>query len=542
MNKSAYRYGLTLVLSLLLLLTLQAIAQPALSHHLRPPPIPEHHLPIPPAQQKIASPIPPSAPKTNDPEPALTLPSPSDAALNALFNIVWLSSTNCQTPPADAQIALEYAANLWATWISSTVPIAVSACWADNLGSSALGTGIPSGYARNFPHAPQVNTYYSRALANALSGSDLHPELSDIRLEFNANVAWSFATTTPAGGNDFVSVALHELAHGLGFIGNMYVYYNVGWCGDGPFAHLYPCPTPYDRLAVDSAGVPLLAYQGVDPPALRDRLQGDAHSGGPNTRAAHAGATAKLYAPPSWEWGSSFSHLDPTTFGGGPNRLMLPFYAIARHPGPVTLAIFQDMGWLRADGVPNVAAAGPLVVGAAESAAFTGALVWEAYAGQPLTYVWEAADHPPVVHPGQTTADSATFQWNTPGEKGISLSVTDGGAHVASALLRTLVFDLTLSGPAQGDTNRAYTFQAQAAPDTIAWPISYTWEATDHAPVVRPDIWGLSDSYAFTWVSPGPKQIAVTAVIGGAAVQSIHTIQIEGIVFDQFIYLPLTQR
>jgi len=463
----------------------------------------------------------------------------------ATFDIAWVAS--CATPPPEAVTALDYAAGLWGTWISSTVPIEVRACWKTDLGSGVLGTGIPIRYIRNFPNAPQVDTDYPSALANALSGSDLQPELGDIRLEFNANLTWSFATTTPGSGTDFVSVALHELAHGLGFIGNMYVdsQYKAGWCGDGPPGYYGPCPTPYDRLVVDSADIPLLDYQ-ADRFALAARLLGDANSGGPNTRVANEGTAAKLNTPPSWQWGSSLSHLDLATFGEGDNRLMLPTYAVTRHPGPVTLAMFQDMGWLRADGVPNVTTTGPLVVGVEQPADFTGALVWPAYAGQPVTYTWSTAEHAPLVHPGRTLTDIATLTWSTPGEKVLTVTVTDGvpfgnGASVAGAVRRTLVFDVNVNGPAQGDTNRAYTFQAQVTPDSAGLPITYTWEATDQPVVVHPTQ-NMTDSRALTWTHPGSKTVTVTAAIAGSAVQRVHTIQIEGIVFDQFIYLPLVQR
>jgi hypothetical protein len=469
-----------------------------------------------------------------------TLPLMESQNAGATFDIAWVAS--CATPPPDAVTALDYAAGLWGTWISSTVPIAVNACWATNLGGSVLGTGIPIRYIRNFPNAPQVDTDYPSALANALSGSDLHPEFNDIGLEFNANLTWSFATTPSGSGTDFVSVALHELAHGLGFIGNMYVdsQYKVGWCGVGPPDYYGPCPTPYDRLVVDSDAIPLLDYQ-TNRFALAARLLGDANSGGPNTRVANAGTAAKLYTPPAWQPGSSLSHLDPATFGAGANHLMSPIYTIAaRHPGPVTLAIFQDMGWLRTDGVPNVTTTGPLVVGVAQPADFTGALFWPAYAGQPVTYTWSAAEHAPLVHPGQTLTDSATLDWSTAGEKAITVTVTDNN-DIASALRRALVFDVGMNGPAQGDTNLAYTFQAQVTPGSAGLPITYTWEATEQSLVVH-STQNTTDSRACTWTHPGAKTVTVTAAIAGSAVQRVHTIQIEGIVFDQFIYLPLVQR
>ena len=157
-------------------------------------------------------------------------------------------------------------------------------------------------------------TSYPIALANAFSGKDLDPVRADMTMQFRSDVLWSFATTTtrltgPTSDEDFVAVALHEIAHGLGFEGNMYESYNVGFCGDGPIGFLYPCPTPYDRFVVDSTGVPLLDYRSPDPRELGTRLKSDANFGGPNTVAANGGTAAKLYTPNIWER-SSLSHLD----------------------------------------------------------------------------------------------------------------------------------------------------------------------------------------------------------------------------------------
>jgi hypothetical protein len=261
----------------------------------------------------------------------------------AVFHITWQAS--CETPPAEAVTALEYAAGLWGTWISSTVPVEVTSCWTPNLGSGdALGTGMPTEYVRDFPGAPLVDTAYPAALANALSGSDLNPAQVDMTLQFKSDVTWSFVTTAthltaPTEDKDFVTVALHELAHGLGSIGNMYEDYNVGFCGEGPYGYLYPCPTPYDWFAVDSAGVPLLDYRAPDPRELGTRLKSDANFGGLNAVVANGGLV-KLYTPAAFYFGSSLSHLDLSTFQTGENRLMTPSYnGVARHPGPVTLAI-----------------------------------------------------------------------------------------------------------------------------------------------------------------------------------------------------------
>jgi hypothetical protein len=546
---------------LLVLLLLPSFTLATSLHHLRPPPLADTPYSIHTYQQNVPLEygdgtalsyteyaLPPLS------RPALSLastvsPVPIDSTFNdpqsvsgspgATFDITW--STSCATPPAAAVTALDYAAGLWGTWISSTIPIEVRACWATNLGSSTLGTGMPSGYVRNFAGAPQVNTDYPRALANALNGSDLHPELIDMRLEFNANLAWSFAVI-PESGNDFISVALHELAHGLGFIGNMYVYYSAGWCGDGAFGALYPCPTPYDRLAVDSSNIPLLDYQ-ADRFVLRDRLQGDAHSGGPNTRVANDGAAAKLYTPPSWQHGSSLSHLDLAMFGSGPNRLMSPTYAIARHPGPVTLAMLQDMGWLRADGVPNVSTIGPLIVGVGHTATFTGTFAAPGDAGQPMTYTWAATDHAPLVRRGPGSVDIVTLSWSEPGEKALTITV-DTGTATAGVVRRTLAYGVELGGPAEGKTSTVLTFHADVVPDAAGQPVTFTWEATGQPPVVRTHA-QTSDSQAFTWSQPGLKTVTVTASVAGASARGSGAVEIVddgGIVFGHSLYLPLAQR
>lgn len=476
--------------------------------------------------------------------PVVVVAAPATPADGATFNITWGMPPSCLEPPPEAVAALDYAAGLWGTWISSTVPIEVSVCWTPSLsGGDALGTGMPSKYIYNFSGAPLVNTAYPIALANALSGSDLDLTRGDMTLQFKSDEDWSYVTTTmrlnaPTQTYDFVSVALHELAHGLGFIGNMYEEWNVGFCGHP----LYPCPTPYDWFAVDSAGIALLSYLPNDPYALAARLKGDANFGGPNTVATNAGIAAKLYTPMNWQHGSSLSHLNDTTYQDSENRLMTPFYRdVTRHPGPVTLAIFQDMGWLRVDGVPNVVTSGPLFIGTGQVVPLTGDLVWSEYAGQPITYTWTATDQITVTHPGLAATDSVAFTWATRGDKRITLTTTDGvtSAHTTRA---ALVYDVTASGLTQGNTDHAYTFNAAIAPEITIFPITYTWEATDKAPVVHANLYQTYDSAAFTWSIPGTKTITITAAMAGATTYDVHEIVIKGLVLDKHIFLPLVLR
>lgn len=359
--------------------------------------------------------------------------------------VTW--SPTCETPPPDAEMALDDAAGLWSGWISSTVPIEVSACWTPNLsGGDTLGTGMPTGYIKNFVGAPLADVQYPIALANALSGVDLRPSSGDIVLSFKSSAAWTFDTTmhAPGVGEDFVTVALHELGHGLGFISNMYVDYSVGFCGDGIYGSLYPCPTPYDWFMVDSTGTPLLDTKTPDPRDLGDRLKSDANFGGPNTLAANGASAATLYTPALFSFGTSLSHLDPATFGDGINALMTPSYSgVARHPGPVTLAMMQDMGWLRAD-APNVIAVGETTAVVGQASSWDATLVWPAYAGQPLTYTWMATGHADVVHAGLGVTDTVTLAWTQPGRKVIVITATGEGVSTSATAMVAVRYQVHL--------------------------------------------------------------------------------------------------
>jgi hypothetical protein len=454
----------------------------------------------------------------------------------ATFHTTW--QAGCATPPAQALAAFETATGIWGSLISSPVPIEVSACWTSTPPCAGIACGEPSAHLRNFSQALFIDTYYPIALANALSGDDLAPMSEDIDVWFDANQAWSFASgSTLVEGPDFISVALHELAHGLGFVGNLYESYNVGFCGNGPYYWFPPCPTPYDRFAVDSLGVPLLSYLVTDPITLAARLKGDARFGGANTLAKN-GAAAILYTPAIWDQGSSFSHLDPGTFGSDPNRLMLPTYQDnVRHPGPVALAMLQDLGWSLAGESANLTTAGPQAAGVGSAAAFTADLSWPAYGDQDMTYTWTATDQAPITHTARGLSDTLALTWNSPGLKSLSVTAT-GGDVSAGATRSVLVFGLLVSGPSQGDPHQAYSFQSALLPDDTALPVTYQWQATGQATVTHPDQ-GVTDAQIFTWTAPGLKTIRITASIGGASTLAVFTIQIAGQALDNPLYLPL---
>lgn len=251
--------------------------------------------------------------------------------------------------PAEARGAFEWALRIWANYIASPVPIAIEARW-EPLQPGLWGVARFEHTYRNFDGAPRADTWYPIPLANALAGVDLMPGVVDIVVTFNSSTSWYFGVDgqTPSGKADFVTLALHEVGHGLG-IGTTFAM--VGqlagtWGGDGGF------PFVFDLFVVDGAGRALTDTALFPNPSLElgAALQSDdLFFDGSHAAAANGGVPPKLYAPDRWEDLSSVLHLDEDSFpAGDPDSLMTPFFGTAEaihDPGPVALGMLRDLGW-----------------------------------------------------------------------------------------------------------------------------------------------------------------------------------------------------
>ncbi|GAB4323578.1 MAG: hypothetical protein Kow0010_04980 [Dehalococcoidia bacterium] len=251
--------------------------------------------------------------------------------------------------PPQARDAFDWAVRIWENWLTSPVPIAIEARW-EPLQPGLWGIARFEHTYRNFDGAPSADTWYPIPLANALAGEDLMPGVVDIVATFNSGTDWYFGIDgqTPAGKADFVTLALHEVGHGLG-IGTTFAMAGQlagAWGGDGGF------PFVFDLFVVDGAGQALTDTAIYPNPslALGVALQGgDLYFDGANARAANAGLPPKLHAPHPWENLSSVLHLDEATYPAGhPDSLMTPFFSTAEavhDPGPIVLGILRDLGW-----------------------------------------------------------------------------------------------------------------------------------------------------------------------------------------------------
>ncbi len=256
---------------------------------------------------------------------------------------------------AQARAAFQAAVDIWAAQLTSSVPITITAHWTP-LATDLLGAAGPNDYLRSFTGG-LASTWYPVALANKLAGTDLVPSDTDITCSFNSDQSrWYYGTDgrTPSGQYDLMTVVLHELGHGLGFVGSMTVRSGLGSWGSGT-----SFPFVYDRFAENGAGQSLINTSLFATPsaALAAELTGNSlYFDGTAARAGNGGSAARLYAPRGWESGSSYSHVDEATYGvGNANSLMTPVLnsAEAIHdPGPIMRGMFQDMGWTAVSASP----------------------------------------------------------------------------------------------------------------------------------------------------------------------------------------------
>ncbi|HYV92177.1 MAG TPA: T9SS type A sorting domain-containing protein [Chitinophagales bacterium] len=272
----------------------------------------------------------------------------------ATFNIIYNGYTT------DAQSAFQYAADIWGSILISNIPIKVNTYFTV-LPGNLLGITLPNG-RKDFPNAPLTNTWYSTSLANALSDSELNAGENDVDLYLNSTTNWYFGTdgNCPAGKYDFVSVALHELCHGLGFVGLGKVASGIGSFGlvyasdfpgivtSFPWPDLDTLPSVFDLHLTEYGGGFLSSYANPSADLATQFTNNSVWFYGDSSQAANP-LRPHMYAPATFILGSSLLHLNESTYpAGNINELMTPFSGTAEathDPGPITIGILKDIGW-----------------------------------------------------------------------------------------------------------------------------------------------------------------------------------------------------
>jgi hypothetical protein len=254
--------------------------------------------------------------------------------------------------------AFKFAANIWASLLNSPVDIRVAATFDSlpcNSMSARLGQAGPHAFSRDFAGAPVANTWYPKALANSLAGMDLDPGNDDIDAQFNSDFGFGCAFPgsfylgldgNPPGRNDsdLVTVVLHELCHGLGFL----TLVDLATGEKAP-------PTGLDDIFtrnLEDHSLALLWPPMSDAQRVASSIDtGDLHWVGTNVVASGGFLTAgrdpvsghvQMFAPNPQQAGSSVSHWDTAL---APNEIMEPVYTGSNHNPGLAVALLADLGW-----------------------------------------------------------------------------------------------------------------------------------------------------------------------------------------------------
>ncbi len=246
---------------------------------------------------------------------------------------------NSSSPsPAAVQTVIQAAVSQWDQALVTTPggPVEIEVFWASLGSTSLLGYAGPDGMFSG--SSLPTSDRYPAALTNALLGIDANGSARpEVQVVLNSDLAtsgrWHISTNgTPAAGQlDLFTVALHEIGHGLGFLGS-------AESDDTGHVSLASTPFSFDQQAF---------YQGAAIPSLADP---ESALTSQNVRIEVSDAeTFRLFAPSNWQDGSSYSHFDETAyFQGQPGSLMTPTLRsteVVRTLDAATLGVMQQIGW-----------------------------------------------------------------------------------------------------------------------------------------------------------------------------------------------------
>jgi hypothetical protein len=300
-----------------------------------------------------------------------TVPASTTTAAGSLHPGIFRSSTALSTWQvtytgfsAPAKAAFARAVATWSHTVRSSVPIVVDAKLTDfGATSDQLGGAGPHSF-----WGVQGQVAFPQALANARDGVDHFPADPDIDAEFAANsnlfyygadpagIRTAACTippdTTPTTGScyDFESIVLHELGHGLGFLGTGTVTGGAGSYGLEDPSSATTTPLVYDLFTETADGTAILNYPKNSTQLATALTGNDLYWDGGNGASADRGRQPRLFAPSTWLEGSSYSHLSDASYPmGDADSLMTPYAEAGdafRDPGEVMLGMFRDMGWV----------------------------------------------------------------------------------------------------------------------------------------------------------------------------------------------------
>lgn len=268
--------------------------------------------------------------------------------------------------PEEAKAAAYKAAEIWASYLEITVPIRVKFGWCDNIEANAEG-------GTKFNYQYTDGYYYPLPLINQLLGYDKNKDVVDIICVFKSEleVGWYFGLDGKVGltpdpndsqhhffQEDFVTIAMHELCHGLGIGGDSF---NItggkgNWGGS-----VSGKANIYDTFICDKNSNQLIneTHYKNNSDILATVLTSDeVYWNGSNAVAASEDNVVKIHAPKEWS-SSSICHLDAKYARTNNNIMAYGLGGVTNSNGvgityfhgtpPIILGMLQDIGWTLKD-------------------------------------------------------------------------------------------------------------------------------------------------------------------------------------------------
>lgn len=232
-----------------------------------------------------------------------------------------------------------------AAYFTNNIKLNVQVTLQDLGNAQTLGTS-----SANFSQISGSGPYYATPLYNALTNTDVNGGTTAITITMNTNagINWGLGTGAPGSTNySWQSVVMHEVLHSMGFYDGIGAVTTTLPNVPGTAAWQNPGPTIFDTFSfVGSTGGTQFSALLTDQSRYSAIVSNNMFWTGANAVAANGGTPIKLYAPSTYESGSTYSHIDPSLTGVA--GLLFPaLYDNTFFAGPtaVELGIMKDMGW-----------------------------------------------------------------------------------------------------------------------------------------------------------------------------------------------------
>ena len=263
--------------------------------------------------------------------------------------VATISATYDGAPEA-VQSGFEAAMAIWSRCLVTEAPIAIHVSWIER---GPTGFAFPNA-VRNEAHLPVKDVWYPTALANALAGARAS-EADDMNIFLSGATNWYFGgdEEIAADQTDFINVALHEIAHGLGVSSATF----IPWEGGGSasiglpnafvsyFDYTFETPaldgTPalYDSKIRLGDGRSILDFPNESAELTEALNDPSLYFDGAAARAANGGAIVRVTP-------GSITHIPLQA--GRPAPIMLADSGQGESiqaPDPILLGMLTDLGW-----------------------------------------------------------------------------------------------------------------------------------------------------------------------------------------------------